>query len=1077
MATKKIGELGVDVFLDANFKEFGKNLDKLAKGLEHDFTHAIKELDKSGKAFSKSFGKQLKEGMDHGLNVKEQEKQFNQLSKAHARYTKEAMAYSYRASKAAHKEDKKALMDLRDLRINLAEGVHRKLMALEGKRSKAVQKAKKDQQDLVDLFGTTGESFKKRFADGLEKSTKGIASNLREIIQGLRSGDLSSVFKGGVGGLEKAGGAARAYGRGGKVGAGAAGALGKGLGSLAKALGPIAAIAAVLGVVVKLLVDSESKTKELNKSFLDTVGSTALAGEGYKSLSRNIETVTSQAADFNRFLKMGLNAQEYMQVAAAMDQAGVSVRRLTGDFTSPGRLQEAIYGAQVVATEFGITATEAVQNIGETVENLNMGYSETVDRLTMISRLAKDSGFNTKRFYSTVLSATTGMTMYNVRLEEAGTRLIQLTRAVGKQQAIQMLPGMAGGFKDASMQERIQMLRMTPRKNRVFQAESRVLSARADAGLKGTGQTIAGVAGMGRKDQTKFLSNLEADPKTLKLAQLVKNALEARRAATGKEGAQMLGMDQLSIGGKLAFQQSQLSKFVRGGFRNLDKANAIQLMAAEKITGMGASEMKANARYFKSMEGVFNVLKDSDMNDPDAQIALAEKFGLKLDKNGDLLSKDGEYLGANIKDGFDEFLMASGNQAKIDEKVLKDQRTLMEEQVDLTQTLGDKIDQGITYFLEKIWRTTNALLDRFSVGNAKAQDELKTQDLLEKERKRLKARKSTLVSKKSRTKEEEAELARTSSLLDEIYSGGSPFGDMGVAAAKSGYTTERGKGFHAPKGAILTPAEEEARFQLRRRKYAGMDPNIIGKNKPKFGSDAQHGLDDFIYTGGRAIPINNQDEFIGGKVGGGAVSAIIDSQVDTQLQMLDTKKDIVKKLNDQLKADKKYRRKFHDRMQGRYPEAFAEKYIEALELKEFGEFLSVIGLSGPEREAALKQYARNQTLTDAAKAGGKAYSTGGPDEYIITGTTEDGMPKYEKKGKSRAKELGERYPGFEYQDYVWRSGASAPIAFSPDDNLIAMKDFSKLGMGGGATINIYGGDERKIWNVVQRAMKASGGYA
>lgn len=1044
--------LPIDVDISTDFKKLERDFKKFSQAASKNFAkYAASGLTKSYRNYTSDF-KKLKA---------QQEKSIRDVSK-----------YEDKLIKARAKNDQAEVKRLEQLKLKSIGKINtaqKKINQNERNINKLYKERTKHAKEYVDYM-KDAETKAVRVSKVLGDSSKGIAASVGDLVGALRTGNFGDL-------------ASALSGRAGKAGARVSGAsrkegdvlarVGGSLGKMAKYLGAIAGVATAVGLIVKLLIDAEAKTKGLNKVLLEGLGTTTLMGSGFRGMTKNIGILTEEAADLFRFMEMGLNAEEFAAAAVALDQAGVSVRKLTNEFKSAEGLTEALKGAQVVATAVGISTTEAIQNIGETVENLNMGYGETVERLTMISRLAKESGFHTKRFYSTVLSATTGMTMYNVRLEEAGTRLVQLTRAVGKQQAIQMLPGMAGGFKDEGMQERVKRLMIAGGAGkRILRAESETLGARADVGLKGMGQSIASIAAMGRKEQTKFLSTLETT--NLELANLVKNALVARGGAKGGLGAQALAMDQLSIGGKLAFQQAQLSKFVKGGFKNLDKAGAIQLMAAEQLTGMSMSEMKANARYFKSMEGVYNILKDSDMNDPKAQEDLAKKFGVKLDEEGKLLSKDGEYLGANISEGFDKFLMASGNQAKVDEEVMKDQRQLMEDQVAMTQTLGDKVDQGVTYFLEMIWRNTNDIIDLFPFVGSERKKESRKRETLNEQRvllenlvEQLRAEKT---GKEGDTQHIDDQIARHMKVLKSIYAGENPFG---AGAYKAGVRSPSG---------VLKTAEDIAKRKAKIMSITGHgrhmtgphefdpkpSPTAEGKGPTSFfvkgsaNNPAPLLAKDFVYANGRLTRIDSKDQFIGGKVGGGAISALIESQeeIGTLISNL---------IKAQTEADRVYRKKFDEKMKQEYPEKFAEKYIEALDMREFEEFLDLIGLAGSEKSMAIKQYERWGTLSDKAQQ--KRDSATKPG-YVIIGVDDNGTPIYgeETNEAARKRQFG-RFGMM--NDYIWRSGASAPIPFSSDDTVIGMKDFSKLG-GAGTTINIYGGDERKVFNVVRRAMKQMG---
>jgi hypothetical protein len=123
------------------------------------------------------------------------------------------------------------------------------------------------------------------------------------------------------------------------------------------------------------------------------------------------------------------------------------------------------------ATEIALTYSrllgEDAKSIAEAmanyVEDLGADLEYVGKAFSNITTMAMESGFGVKRFYGMVLQATSGMSMYNVRLEEAGGLLIRIGRILGSKVGGDFLATLGKGFVDESMQDRFRRVLLTGR--------------------------------------------------------------------------------------------------------------------------------------------------------------------------------------------------------------------------------------------------------------------------------------------------------------------------------------------------------------------------------------------------------------------------------------------------------------------------------------------------------------------------------------------------------------------------------------------------------------------------------------
>tara|TARA_Y100000310_G_scaffold164863_2_gene164620 strand:+ start:13145 stop:16396 length:3252 start_codon:yes stop_codon:yes gene_type:complete len=298
------------------------------------------------------------------------------------------------------------------------------------------------------------------------KGGKGFGEGLQKLMSQIRGADAAGAASTFGKGTKKAGGLA-------KKGVGKLPGGGKMLkafskiGGLMAKLGPIlmavGAIAGAFIAIIKLLLDAEAKVKEFRQELIKSNVSALDLGASMYGVGKAVDEVVfafsglGKGFDFQR--AWGVNTKEALKVVDAYAQAGVKVSEFTAGLSKADARQDALRksteAALTYASLLGMQASEVAQKMGEMMGNMAQSLSGVRMQFSGLTAIAKESAYSTKKFFSQVLQATSGMTMYNVRLEETGVLLKELQKALGAKDGFDLLQKILGGLQGKSMKERV----------------------------------------------------------------------------------------------------------------------------------------------------------------------------------------------------------------------------------------------------------------------------------------------------------------------------------------------------------------------------------------------------------------------------------------------------------------------------------------------------------------------------------------------------------------------------------------------------------------------------------------------
>ena len=673
------------------------------------------------------------------------------------------------AEKAALELEKKKLEEL-NKRFKLEESSTKRLL---GRRIKAAKDAAKI-IEKAHLAGVTkaGEAAES-FGSGIEAS-----------FNDLKSGNIGGIFKrlgkaSSTGGKAAAGKATQ-----GGAGAGALAGIGQMLSTIGPALAAIGAIAAGIAAVVAVVVAADSAMKGLNKSLMDAGVSGADLADEFGVLGDTMDRIRNTFAGAFTFNRLwGTTAKDHMEILGAYAGAGVTFREMTvgvrGAAEEMDRLREYTVAALTYSKLLGMSTQEVSTSMSDYMEELGLTLEGVRTRFSNIVMAAKESGFGVKRFFNMVLQATSGMSMYNVRLEEAAGLLIHLGKILGEKMGGDFLQNLMKGFKDEGTQDRIKKTLTTGvgyslkvlkldaiKSSEEFTRKLKELgtsNAKAQEGLKEalgkfgvTGDMLNNpetlvkhFATLSNKDKAKLLATAQQS-KSPAMVRMIGDLMNKSDAFKGGLGGAQAARSSASGGAALLLQLGEVKR-VLGGKRldQISRTDMTKRMAAEGITGKQGQEFEKLYEVGRRFSGHQEVLKEEQTKireaaktDPAKAAEMAdafnlkfgEEFGVLLTDQGDRAKMDRDASGKAIlwvgesnrklNDTFEDLVLHLG------EDLTKNEEERVSEDIDLareiaanTTDMAKILEQGIEWLLSKIYNSVQYIASFF--GEEKLTEEEK----------------------------------------------------------------------------------------------------------------------------------------------------------------------------------------------------------------------------------------------------------------------------------------------------------------------------------------------------------------
>lgn len=710
--------------------DFSKSIAKVAKGLGEELTETTKKFSK-------------------GFASPDQIKRMEQAFYKGTEPIWKAMEKAAKIDKALQKnisDTKKAQLQKQLADLNTYVQKHNAALKDQFKREVAKDEAvferkKKLAEDYNDFFA---KSFGDQMDDAIESVGKGIGDvmklNFREALRG--GGGLMSKLGAGLQqkGLQKQA-AAEAMGGasgGGKMLEMLGGAIGK-LGALAAGIG---AVVGGVAMLVKVLLDAEAQTREFNREMVNTAGGLSMVGQSgadaedrlneLRKAAINSTAAIKNLGNISKVIKLGLTAKEYMEVTTKFEEMGVTFDRMRGnakDLTeATENYTKYVRAAADLSRNFGMSLSEATEKISDAMLDLNLTLGEVKEGFAAIGDAALQSGYGTKRFFNMVLQATSGVTMYNVRLGATGKLLQNLVRVLGMKTGGEMLKDLSGKLQGESYEDRYKRILMTGSKvtGQVIGREAERQAAGVSRGLTGKAFDLGDVTAGGKsalsaaaagnvkqlaqvtdKDRASLISALSKQDEAM--ARRLDNLIDLARGTSGKIGDQAKALERLGPGGAIVMELNRV-KSVLG--KSLDELGGVNAMAFQKMTGLSSEQVDYLQKVSRTVVGDFENAKAmaAKVKGDKVQEAMynesIKKTGMYI-KDGNVLSREDNKKIQDANDALQEWSQETHEQ---DMKVMTEQEKNSERIAENTYDLANLYSQSMIAILEEIAEVSNKIL-------------------------------------------------------------------------------------------------------------------------------------------------------------------------------------------------------------------------------------------------------------------------------------------------------------------------------------------------------------------------------
>ena len=640
-----------------------------------------------------------------------------------------------------------------------------------------------DIKDVLDIKDWVG-GFVGSLEAGLKSmDVKGLADKLSEGIAPI-SKTLSFLSKKALGKSQEAGGDTKK----GKAYAGISSLLEGGTKILAMAK-VLLGVTAAAGSLLAMLVSLANAAKEMNKEILDGAGALDVMSMGAGRLGDNLTVLRRSLNDLQ--FQTGTSSKELSSLMSTMNQNGVTIRQITGDMSKFSSREDQIKAATegmaqsmrptiALAKAMGMGMGELAQQEIDHMHELQIGMEAIQDQYAEINTIALESGFGVKRFYSMVLQATSGMSGYNVRLDETAGLLVRIGKILGQKQGADFVGNLNKRFAGMGTTDRIKTMMTTGSGTlkKIFAVDAdmaattfnknfaktikgsdevkNILSqygVNADASGNISSGALSGLSIRQQTDMVGQLTGVNSD-----LANNIRQLTDVSRASRGGMGAMTTGMSQLGQGSTLVAQLNSANAILG---QPLHEMEGITRAAFESITGVSGENLEQMRNISMALTGQFNAVSNSrggvasrsGRDREDFQAKLVERFGAYVDEQGRMFSAstrrgdDGRVtidpssvheLTGGRNDQMREYMQRVGQtfSASLGDP-MSQQEFLLSEVATNTQTLSDIMEQRVASWLEKIYGLLQPIygfIERSMGGNSVERSGIRQQALDEVQR-------------------------------------------------------------------------------------------------------------------------------------------------------------------------------------------------------------------------------------------------------------------------------------------------------------------------------------------------------
>jgi len=696
--------------------------------------------------------------------------------------------------KDSREKAERAAEKLRDTAISVQERLQQRAILDSAKLEyDALLKRYKAEEDNVKAVASRRvKSYDKELETvGMKmgQNAESFGESLHDIFSDLTSKDLGSMLQiiSKMGQKAKSAGdmarAGQGVGTTGKVLDKVGGVLGK----IGPALMAIGAVVAGFAAVIKLIIDADAQAKELHRTLMESGTSLGDMVGGAQNVKKAFDEVRDAAVDLRNNYKWGTLAADQLKILGAFNNTVYTLKKMgDGLGNAEDRMkayQQATSAALIYSKLLGESAETVTQQMGDMMEELGLSLTGVKEKFAAIYDAAQSSGYGTKRFFGMVLQATTGMSMYNVRLEQTSAMLLSLNKILGSKFGQEFFSKLTQGFSKQSAQEGMKTIMMAGA-DTVGKALSGTAKYAADGfvdifekSIKPGGDFGDALSKAFNIDGKKLAADLKdrdkretaLDALVGKLKQMDPKAFASAVATVTKDsnsnvarGLQQLRTQAKGIGGDLGDQMQALRALDPGAalvmhFKVLEKwtkktpeelqdLGAINQMFAENSLGMDTEMQDQLKNIGISSVGAWkemSTLKDKQLSPADLEKEQAKQvaaWGAFSDKSGKIwagkLDENGKAVATSmgpLKDVYDLMSGRVSADQKVNE-VMSKQEALAQQVASNTTEMTKILEQGVQAVLNKIYTAVQGIWGKMgglSEGEQKAQRKaLEAQDAI-----------------------------------------------------------------------------------------------------------------------------------------------------------------------------------------------------------------------------------------------------------------------------------------------------------------------------------------------------------
>ena len=972
------------------------------------------------------------------------------------------------------------------------------------------------------------KSFRIDAIKGASEFNEKLQGSLETLKSGLSNIDIGSLASGGVSGLAKGAGSFAEMATGLAAAGGAMSGLAAGAAALAIALGPLLLIAGALG---GLLFGMDKEIKEFNKSAINTFGTRSVMNVGMSTLDENLTVIRHAVQDLTSTL--GLTESEAVGVFDAFDAGGISFGRFTKGAVdaadADARLSAALRGTVSIAKSLGIEVSSFAGTLAEYSDTLASSLEGVTDQFALVAKQAQDAGFSTRRFYSLITQASAGQASLNTHLDQTADLLVRMTKVLGEKAGAEVLGGAAGGLGDMSTQDRTRMVMTTGRKrtseivsrdadsqaHNFVSDLSRSLGspevARAFATASGAGVTLSDAArtdsdvlvrelsALSRSDQAVLTTAFEnsTDKTVSGLGRRLDQLTKLSRGTSGELFDLTDSFSALSAGATVEMKLSSVDE-ITGGVPFNELSGHLR-MAAESVSGMSGAQIEQYQALAAASEGSLRILQSiKSQGLPFDEAAAADqdkRFGGHIAENGEIVTASGlavenstDLLTAMVERG-DAEVTEARNEAM----------DLAYDAFDATTTIADILENKILFYVRGLYEDVGQPLITWLSkslrlgGSSSARQEAITA-------------RGALGNTSREAMDSASEAGRTISRLGSKET-------AGTLTAQEGDELKRARE-QAEAARETLDAVSKAMRRLSSGDYSGMTGTRHVEASDRVTSSTARTM--LVHTDAHDETYQMTGAEYAASIGGSSRTATASSRAsedaatavhqpivaateeasETTVAQAEETRDTMKTLAEDsdrhiTKTLTKDRKVGDMLAKSGLPDAIVAAQVK----QQISALASAAGLTGDDAADAITQYMEEGTFSgklskaitglDAVSraalspaVAGVGGLIGGEDALGNIGTVRGPAMLRGRGGVSGTEEVtvGPTAHDFIYQGDGVR-GTLTPIDGA--DTVVGAKSGGPLDRGGGGgggnvTVNVYGGDERRVFDVVKRVIQQSG---